>query len=64
MFSMFRQFFTMFTRLFSAGEKLANSLDILAGIGESMAQDFATTSSIERQRQRLVAEKELKALTK
>mgnify|MGYP006382047305 CR=1 FL=1 len=38
MFAMFRQFFAMFSSLFSAGQRSANALDILAGSLEDTAK--------------------------
>lgn len=45
----FRQFFAMFTALFSAGEKLANSVDKLAEYAEESTDSFLEEARIERQ---------------
>jgi hypothetical protein len=46
MFSMFKQMFMMFSTFFSAGERLARSLDNLATIGEEMSQSYLNESRV------------------
>lgn len=50
MITMFKQFFAMFTVLFSAGEKTAKSLDNLATWAEESSGAFADQARIERQK--------------
>lgn len=62
MFAMFRQFFAMFSSLFSAGQRAAKSLDILAGALEDTAQVYADEQRIQRQTRLLEMEREYAAL--
>lgn len=48
MFQMFRQFFSMITVLFTAGEKLAKSADNLATWAEESTGAFSDQARIER----------------
>jgi hypothetical protein len=48
MINAFRQFFAMFYSLFSAGEKLANSLDKAAEYVEESTDSFLEEARIER----------------
>ena len=50
MIQMFKQFFTMLTVLFSAGEKTAKSLDNLATWAEESSGAFADQARIERKK--------------
>ena len=59
---MFRQFFAMFSSLFSAGQRGANALDILAGSLEDTAKVYADEARIQRQMKLVSLERELKAL--
>ena len=63
MLKTFTQFFSMFTSLFSAGEKAANSLVILASVGESMAADYAEEQAHERAVKAFKRKQEMQALT-
>ena len=63
MIKAFAQFFSMFAALFNAGEKTANSLVILASVGESMAQDYADEQAHERAIKALKRKQEMQALT-
>ena len=62
MFAMFRQFFAMFSSLFSAGRRGANALDILAGSLEDTAKVYADEARIQRQTRLLEMEREYAAL--
>ena len=62
MFAMFRQFFAMFSSLFSAGQRSANALDILAGSLEDTAKVYADEARIQRQTRLLEMEREYAAL--
>ena len=62
MISAFRNFFNMFASLFTAGEKAANSLVILASVGEAMANDFKDDQDFERAKKAAARKKELAAL--
>ena len=62
MFAMFRQFFAMFSSLFSAGQRGANALDILEGSLEDTAQVYADEARIERRKKLITLERELTAL--
>ena len=62
MFAMFRQFFAMFSSLFSAGQRGANALDILAGSLEDTAKVYADESRSERRKKLVILERELAAL--
>ena len=62
MFAMFRQFFAMFASLFSAGQRGANALDILAGSLEDTAKVYADEARIQRQMKLVSLDRELKAL--
>lgn len=62
MFAMFRQFFAMFSSLFSAGQRGANALDILAGSLEDTAKVYADEARIQRQMKLVELNRELKAL--
>ena len=62
MFAMFRQFFAMFSSLFSAGQRGANALDILAGSLEDTAKVYADEARIQRQTRLLEMEREYAAL--
>ena len=59
---MFRQFFAMFSSLFSAGQRGANALDILAGSLEDTAKVYADEARIQRQMKLVSLERELKTL--
>ena len=59
---MFRQFFAMFSSLFSAGQRSANALDILAGSLEDTAKVYADEARIQRQTRLLEMEREYAAL--
>jgi hypothetical protein len=48
MFAMIRQFFAMFSSLFSAGEKLANGLNHAASFVEGEAAGFNERTSLAR----------------
>ena len=50
MIQMFKQFFSMLTVLFSAGEKTAKSLDNLATWAEESSGAFADQARLERQK--------------
>ena len=62
MFAMFRQFFAMFSSLFSAGQRSANALDILAGSLEDTAKVYADEARIQRQIKLVELNRELKAI--
>ena len=62
MFAMFRQFFAMFSSLFSAGQRGANALDILAGSLEDTAKVYADEARIQRQMKLVALNRELKTL--
>ena len=62
MFAMFRQFFAMFSSLFSAGQRGANALDILAGSLEDTARVYADEASIDRQMRLITRQRDLRAL--
>lgn len=62
MFAMFRQFFAMFSSLFSAGQRGANALDILAGSLEDTARVYADEASIDRQMRLITRQRDLQAL--
>ena len=62
MFAMFRKFFAMFSSLFSAGQRSANALDILAGSLEDTAKVYADEARIQRQTRLLEMEREYAAL--
>ena len=62
MFAMFRQFFAMFSSLFSAGQRSANALDILAGSLEDTARVYADEASIDRQMRLITRQRDLQAL--
>ena len=62
MFAMFRQFFSMFSSLFSAGQRGANALDILAGSLEDTARVYADEASIDRQMRLITRQRDLQAL--
>ena len=62
MFVMFRKFFAMFSSLFSAGQRSANALDILAGSLEDTAKVYADEARIQRQTRLLEMEREYAAL--
>ena len=62
MFAMFRQFFAMFSSLFSAGQRGANALDILAGSLEDTAKVYADEARIQRQIKLVELNRELKAI--
>ena len=62
MFAMFRQFFAMFSSLFSAGQRSANALDIIAGSLEDTAKVYADEARIQRQTRLLEMEREYAAL--
>ena len=62
MFAMFRQFFAMFSSLFSAGQRGANALDILAGSLEDTAKVYADEARVQRQTRLLEMEREYAAL--
>ena len=62
MFAMFRQFFAMFSSLFSTGQRSANALDILAGSLEDTAKVYADEARIQRQTRLFELERELAAL--
>ena len=62
MFAMFRQFFAMFSSLFSAGQRSANALDILAGSLEDTAKAYADEARIQRQTRLFELERDLAAL--
>ena len=62
MFAMFRQFFAMFSSLFSAGQRSANALDILAGSLEDTAKVYADEARIQRQTRLFELEREYAAL--
>lgn len=62
MFAMFRQFFAMFSSLFSAGQRSANALDILAGSLEDTAKVYADEARIQRQTRLFELERDLAAL--
>lgn len=47
MFQAFRQIFIVITRLFTAAEKVAISLDNLATVGEVMSSDFVEVARLE-----------------
>jgi hypothetical protein len=47
MFQTIRQFFVVVTRLFTACEKVAISLDNLATVGEVMSSDFVEIAKLE-----------------
>lgn len=47
MFQAFRQIFIVITRLFTAAEKVAISLDNLATVGEVMSSDFVEVAKLE-----------------
>lgn len=64
MFSMFRQFFMAFTTLFSALEKVANSLNCLATVGEDMANGYLEETRLERAARIQELTKQLKAVSK
>lgn len=49
MIKAFQQFFAMFFKLFSAGERVANSLDKLAQYGEESTDHYLEEARIERQ---------------
>jgi len=49
MFAALRAFFAVFTTLFMAGEKAANSVLIIAGIGETMALSYQDTTIADRE---------------
>ena len=49
MITAFKQFFKMFFVLFSAGEKLANSVDKLALYADESTDNFLQEARIERQ---------------
>lgn len=58
----FRNFFAMFTALFSAGGKVAESLDILATSGLEMSHNHLDSARFERQKQQLELAAKIKAL--
>ena len=62
MFAMFRQFFAMFSSLFSAGQRGANALDILAGSLEDTAKVYADEARIDRRKKLITLERELAAI--
>lgn len=61
MFNMFNAFFAFFTKLFSAAEKTASALDILAGIAETTASTYADEVANKRATQAIQLAKELQA---
>ena len=62
MFATFRQFFAMFTSLFSAGQRAADALDTLAGVLQDTAGTYATEAAIDRQMAAITKQRELDAL--
>lgn len=62
MFAMFRQFFAMLTSLFSAGQRTADAVDILAGTLQGMASTHADEVAIQRKKQLITLQRELAAL--
>ena len=61
MFSMFAQFFRMFERLFSAGEKCAASLDNLATVGLEMSQGYVEKTRAENTISKIQLKQEIAA---
>lgn len=62
MFAMLAQFFAMFRSLFSAGQRSASALDILAGALESTATVYADEIRINNRMQIIELERKLAAL--
>lgn len=59
MFAMLRQFFAMFSMLFSAGEKGASTLDLLAGAGEHHARSFNKKAELSSKKELALLEADL-----
>jgi hypothetical protein len=60
MFNMLNQFFSMFASLFSAGNKFASALDVMAGVTETAAKTYADEVANKRSLQAITLAKELK----
>jgi hypothetical protein len=62
MFKMFAQFFSALTRLFSAAEHAAGSLDELAHAGELMAQSVKANAQFEHDHKAIEMDRKIAAL--
>lgn len=60
MFKMLNDFFTMFSTLFGAGNKVAMSLDNLASVGVTKSEVFKEKTEAELAVQRIELAKQLK----
>lgn len=61
MIQMFKQFFAMFSTLFTAGEKFASTIDNFATIGEEMSGSYLDKTRAERAAQLKLIKAEAKA---